>query len=316
MKDKYYRVLELKPGSTEKEVKSQYRKLSKKYHPDINPSEEAKEKMSQINEAYEILTGKREVPREERQRPGGNPFGGFNPFTQYRNTKPNPIIFNFDVTLEEVYRGVEKEVNYTISTDCETCFGHGGTGTRTCQSCNGTGLNMSFDGFTNMMGVCNNCAGKGVVMENICNTCNGAGNQIKQKTLKVKIPKGRTHGNMVLNGVGNQKRGVPGDVICKINLLPHNRFLVDGLNLYCKETVSVFDLLLGVNKEVQTIDGKVKIDIPKLSEPTKTFRLKGKGLIMDNGQTGNLYVNLGVKMPDDLTEEQEDVIERLRNETT
>lgn len=317
--NQYYEVLGLKKGASDKEIKSAYRKMSKKYHPDVNPSDEAKEKMSQINEAYEILTGKRQAPNQGNPF-GGNPFRGgqrpgFDPFSDFFRGGPrkaNPLQFVIDVTLEEVFSGVEKEIKYNINATCNTCGGVGGKDPKVCNSCNGQGVTQ-IPGI-NMVTMCNQCGGTGQVMTKICNDCNGGGSKPEQKTLKLRIPKGKTDGNLIARGMGNQiKDGLSGDVIFRVNLKPHDKFKVDGLNLHSIEKVGVFDMMLGTQITFETLDGKVKIDIPKLCEPNKVFRLKGKGLVHDNGISGDLYVNLHTEMPKELSEEQENLLKQVKD---
>ena len=314
--NRYYEVLGLKKGASDKEIKSAYRKLSKEYHPDVNPSENAKEKMAEINEAYEILTGKRKPPQEQ-QNPSQN-YGrppGFDPFSDFfgRNRKANPSQLVIDVTLEEVFSGVKKEIKYFRRVICKSCNGIGGSEPKVCPTCSGQGY-QTFGG--GMMIMCNQCGGTGTIMTKICNSCRGASLVNEQKTVVVDIPKGTISGNLIMRGMGNEiAGGETGDVIFRINLLKHPKFDVDGLNLHTTEDISVFDLMLGTSLELDTLDGRVKITIPKLCDPQQTYRLKQKGLILSNGSRGDIYVNLNVKMPKTITEEQEDTIKKLKEET-
>jgi molecular chaperone DnaJ len=163
--NRYYEVLGVKKGASDKEIKSAYRKLSKKYHPDINPGDDAKEKMAEINEAYEILTGKRKAPQE--QFSGGNPFGGrpgFDPFADFfgfnRPRKPHPLQLVINVTLEEIFKGIKKDIKYNRTTSCGVCNGLGGTEPKVCPTCSGQGVqNMG-----NMITMCNHCGGTGNIM--------------------------------------------------------------------------------------------------------------------------------------------------------
>jgi molecular chaperone DnaJ len=139
---------------------------------------------------------------------------------------------------------------------------------------------------------------------------------METKVVKVDIPKGTTGGNLIMRGMGNQgKGGAVGDVIFRVNLLKHNKFEVEGLNLHTEEGVNILDLMLGTDIELETMDGRVKINVPKLCDPHQVYRLKQKGLIHQNGVRGDLYVNIRAKMPDTLTEEQEEIIKKLKEET-
>lgn len=316
--NRYYEVLGIKNGSSESEIKKAYRKLSKKYHPDVNPSEEAKVKMTEINEAYEILSGKRKAPQEPPQgNPfGGHPFGGFhNPFAR----RVRPLQVRVDVTLEEVFNGVSKKVTYNRVVSCSDCGGAGGKEPKVCPHCGGQGFIKDPHNSMGMntMFMCTTCAGTGHVYTKHCGSCHGSGNKPVSNTVTIEVPKGITEGNIIMRGQGNEAVGSPtGDVIFSINLLKHPVFEVEGLNIHKKEKVNILDLMLGTEIEFDTLDGKVKIKIDKLCSPNKTYRLIGKGLVDGrNGLRGNLFVDIEGEMPKTLTQEQEDLIRKLREET-
>jgi molecular chaperone DnaJ len=321
--NRYYEVLGIKKGASDKEIKKAYRKMSMKYHPDKNSDEGAAEKMSEVNEAYEILSGKRKPPHtfnDPQGNPfrGGNPFGGHNPFAQPRRARPLQLII--DVTLEEVFSGVDKEVNYNRNVSCGDCGGLGGKDPVVCPHCHGQGFikdpHMTMG--MNTMYMCNTCSGSGQVFKSKCGGCHGSGSKPKSERVTVNIPKGATHGNIVMRGMGNEVVGSgAGDVVFRINLKRHPIFEVDGLNLHKSEKIGVIDLMLGTNIEFDTLDGKVKIDVEKLCPPNKTYRLVGKGLIDGrSGVRGNLFVEIEAEMPKTLSEEQEEMLKKLKGETT
>jgi molecular chaperone DnaJ len=317
--NQYYEVLGIKKGASDEEIKKAYRKMSKKYHPDVNKDEDAVTKMAEVNEAYGVLTGKEKPKQEPHQ---GNPFGrgagfgGFNPFQQQRRVRPLQLII--DITLEEVFSGVEKEINYNRNVSCGGCGGAGGKEPKVCPHCQGQGFIPDQHGGMNMMYMCNTCAGSGQVFTKHCGTCNGKGTSVKVEKVTVSVPKGATSGNIVMRGLGHEVLGVPaGDVVFTINLMKHPIFIVDGLNIRKTEKINVLDLMLGTSLEFDTLDGKVKITVDKLCPPDKVFRLVGKGL-MDgrSGLRGNLFVDIEGEMPKSLTEEQEELLKKLREETT
>jgi len=298
----YYDILELKEGSDKSEIKKAYRKLSKKYHPDLNPNnKKAEDKFKKIAEAYEILTGKQK-PKNK------NPFGGgFKPKVQAR-----PIKLNIELTIEEVFYGKEKIVNYFINDHCGKCNGDGGFQPTTCNQCGGNG-HIQQGPFAFM---CNNCGGKGTLYKNVCYTCQGRGVVKKQKTLKIRIPKGLSDGEVIsAQGVGDKvKGGLDGDVYFIISIKKHETYLIDGLNLKRKLDVPFLDILLGVEKEFDTIEGKVKIKVPKLSEMNKTFRLKGKGFFdSQTNLTGDMYVTLNPIIPKEMSSVEEHKLKELKN---
>lgn len=303
----YYDILELNQGASEEEIKKAYRKLSKKYHPDLNPdNKEAEENFKKVVEAYEILTGKQK-PKDQNN---FNPFD-FNPFAN-RRYKANPIKLIIELELEEAYKGGQKIINYNVNDTCEKCNGEGGFEPIKCNQCNGKGhIQQGPFAF-----ICNNCGGNGKLVKKVCYTCSGNGLVRKVKTIEVTIPQGTTEGVMFsYQNIGNDiKGGERGDVYFGIKIKPHKTYQLDGLNLKRKIDVPIIDILLGTEKEFDTLDSSVKIKIPKLSEMNKTFRLKGKGFVdSSTGIIGDMYVTLNPILPKDLSNIEEDKLKQLKN---
>ncbi len=308
----YYDILEIKQGSSKDEIKNAYRKLSKKYHPDLNPNnKQAEEKFKKLSEAYGVLTGKQK-PKE--QNPfSQNPFSQ-NPFSgrQQRTYKAKPLKLIIELTIEEVFYGKEKTISYPVNNHCSNCNGEGGFEPMTCNQCNGGGhIQQGPFAF-----VCNNCNGGGKLYKKVCYTCQGKGLTKKQKKLKIKIPKGLGEGQMIpVAGVGDSiKDGITGDVYFIVRIKKHEVYQIEGINLKRKLDVPFLDIILGTEKEFDTVDGKVKIKIPKLSEMNKTFRLKGKGFF--DSQTnlmGDMYVTLNPTLPSNLSSVEEDKLRQLKN---
>jgi molecular chaperone DnaJ len=291
----YYDILGLKTNATQEEIKKAYRKLSKQYHPDLNPNnKEAENKFKKIAEAYEILTGKQK-PKNQ------NPFGG-NPFNQ-QVYKPNPIKMPISLSLEEIYNGVEKTINYTIKESCVKCDGDGGFEPTTCNQCGGHG-HIQQGPFAFM---CNNCHGSGKLFKRVCYTCSGRGFEQKQTSINLNIPKGTTDGSLyTYPGIGDNIKGQQrGDVLFIIKVKQHPIYKIEGLNLRKSVEVPVIDIILGTEKEVDTLGGKLKIKIPKLTDMNKVFRVKGKG-IQDNSTrlVGDLYLELKPILPKELNDNQ------------
>ena len=300
----YYDILGLKEGSDKNEIKKAYRSLSKKYHPDLNPNnKQAEEKFKKISEAYEILTGKQKPKQKD-------PFGGG--FRQQAKYKARPIKLIIELTIEDAFYGKEKTINYLINDHCNKCNGKGGFEVETCNQCGGNG-HIQQGPFAFM---CSNCNGGGKLYKKVCYTCQGKGLVKKQKSLKIKIPKGIGHGEVIpVSGVGDKiKDGITGDVYFSIKIKKHEVYQLEGLNLKRKLDIPFLDILLGTEKEFNTIDGKVKIKVPKLSEMNKTFRLKGKGFFdSQTNLTGDMYVTLNPILPKDLNKIEEDKLKQLRN---
>ena len=307
----YYRILGLNEGSSKEEIKKAYRKLSKKYHPDLNPNnKEVEDKFKKVSEAYSILTGK--------EKPKANPFNNepFNPhdfggFRNHRKGKPRPLKLIIDLTLEECYFGVIKTIKYNKYDACDSCNGLGGHNTHTCNQCNGKGM-IQHGPFVFM---CNNCNGSGNLFKDKCNKCNGSGKNYVLKKVEINVPKGTTP-DTAFNypNIGDYNSGQNGDVIFIIKLKNHSIYELDGLNLKRNIDIPLLDILLGTEKEFNTLDSKIKIKIPKLSKMDKTFRLKEKGF--RDGATniiGDLLVTLNPVLPKELNSEEIKQLNKLKN---
>ena len=199
-----------------------------------------------------------------------------------------------------------------INDNCVKCDGEGGFESETCNQCGGQG-HMQQGPFAFM---CNNCSGSGKLYKNVCYSCQGKGLIKKQKSLNIKIPKGLSEGQMIpIVGVGDRiKDGITGDVYFVVRVKKHDIYQVEGINLKRKIDVPFLDIILGTEKEFETIDGNVKIKIPKLSEMNKTFRLKGKGFT--DSQTnliGDMYVTINPILPKDLNSIEENKLKQLKN---
>jgi molecular chaperone DnaJ len=301
----YYDILGLNQGSSQEDIKKAYRKLSKEYHPDLNPdNKEAEEKFKKVVEAYEVLTGKQK-PKQQ------NPFGG-NPFGGNRVYKASALKLVLEITIEESFHGKEKNINYFIDDVCSKCDGDGGHEPVTCNQCGGNG-HLQQGPFVFM---CHNCNGKGRVFKKVCYTCQGKGNVKKQKNITIKIPRGIIEGEVYpIAGIGNNiKNGVTGDVYFVIKIKEHKVYTLEGLNLKRKLDIPFLDILLGTEKEFDTLDGTVRIKIPKLSEMNKTFRLKGKGFFDEHSNiTGDMYVTLNPILPKELNSVEEDKLRQLKS---
>lgn len=312
--EQYYKVLDLNSGASEEEIKKSYRKLSKKYHPDLNPDNpEAEEKFKEVVEAYEVLTGKQKPKQEQR---GGN---GFNPFDIFNNFNGGPfggfnkgrtIIQNLELELEESFEGVTKSITISKRVICKTCQGHGGLNPQTCNQCNGQGATRQG----NFMFMCNNCGGKGLLFTSKCGSCHG-GTIIENKEFNITIPKGLANGTQIVKqGYGNEViDGIPGDIVINLIVKKHPIFELDGINIKTNVEVPILDIFLGTEFDFKTLDGDVKIKIPRLSDPTKPFRLKNKGMYDRKNNRGDLYINIKPKFPIELTSQEEALLNALKN---
>jgi len=338
MSKNYYNILGVDKSVSEGDLKKAYRKLSKKYHPDLNPdNKEAEEKFKDIAEAYDVLSNK-----EKRQNydmfgdPNGrqgNPFGGggmnmddiFSQFgdifgnrrSQVRKPKGRDLRINIKVTLEEIHAGVKKTFKYRHMKKCGSCDGFGGD-TEVCNQCNGTG---NFSQIVNTpLGrmrqdtACPNCGGQGRIIKKPCGSCGGRGAISKEESLSVDVPQGITDGEiMVSRGGGDYVRnGVPGDLILQIVELPHENFRRSGLDLHHKLKLPFETLILGGSVEVDTIDGRIRMNIKEGTDIGETLRVPKKGLIK-NGDTGDMLLETWLDLPKKPSKEYKEVVESLKN---
>lgn len=312
--NKYYNILGLEPGASEEEIKKAWKKKALEWHPDRNPSEEAKTKIQEINEAYEILSGKKKVQQEE---PIPNPFSR-NPFRGggFR-MKARPLNLIIDLTVEEVFHGVVKNIQFNVDRICDSCNGAGGK-TNVCPICRGKGMHIQHNSRFGMqtMTMCSNCGGSGTIVVENCKSCNGRSVINKVEKITVKIPRGTIdESKIIATNAGNDVVGaMRGDVFFTINVLEHPLYELEGLNVNKKEEISFVDMVLGAEIEVETLGGKYKITVPSGCESNQIFRMKGLGLIdEDTDIKGDLYLMITPKIPKEITEEEKSILENLKN---
>lgn len=317
-----YEVLGVEKSASEKEIKSAFRKLAIKYHPDKNQGDkEAEEKFKEINEAYQVLSNPEKKAHYDRfgttdfnsagQGSGGgfeySDFGDFGDIfdsffgggfsSQQRRTGPRrgaDLEQTINLTFEEAVFGAEKEVTVTRVEDCNVCEGSGakpGTSVKTCGTCHGSGTVtvQRQTLFGNMMQetTCNVCGGKGEIIEEPCDNCRGKGQVRRKRTIDVNIPAGVDTGNvMPLRGQGDKghKGGPSGDLHLIINVKPHKTFVRKGTDIYVDAHINIADAALGKEIVVPTIDGDVSYTVPAGTQSGTLFRLKNKGVVNVNSR--------------------------------
>lgn len=314
---KYHDILGVPPTATEDEIRKAYRKMAMETHPDKGGDEE---QFKKVLDAYEILTGKKQEPRPEPQQnpfgrnPFGNPFGRGGGFRM----KARPLNLQIDLTVEEIFHGCVKKVNFYTDRVCKTCNGSGGLKFETCKSCGGRGAHVqNMHGMQTFM-MCNGCGGTGQMKVENCNTCAGVGVYKEIETLDITIPKGMTEGaKLVITNAGNDVVGADrGDVYLAIRVLPHPKYQLDGLHINQTEELSFIDMVFGKEVELKSLAGTFKITIPHFCEVNKTFRLRGQGIKdEDTGVIGDLYVKVVPKIPKQITEIEKDLLLKLKETT-
>ena len=264
----------------------------------------------------------------------GGGFGGFSGFgggfggnqqRQQRVYRGRDIRVRVKLTLEEIAKGVEKEISIEKSVPCSECGGKGAKNSsdiKTCPGCNGTGqvqrVVNSFLGQTVTYSTCQQCGGEGKIISNPCRSCSGTGLVRKRETIKVKIPAGVEAGmQLTIQGEGHaaKNNGINGDLLVVIEEQAHPEFKRDGNNLYHTKVISMPDAILGAEVEIPCLDGTYKIKVESGTQSGEVVRLRGKGLPTVNGYggTGDLYVKLAVWIPRKLDKEDKAAIEALRN---
>ena len=361
----YYEVLGVDKNASTDEIKKAYRKLAVKYHPDKNPGDkEAEEKFKEAAEAYSVLSDADKKARYDQfghagvEGAGpdfsggfgnlndilndlfggafGGGFGGFGGFgggfggnrggrQQQRVYRGRDIRVRVKLTLEEIAKGVEKEISIEKSVPCSECGGKGAKNSsdiKTCPGCNGTGqvqrVVNSFLGQTVTYSTCQQCGGEGKIISNPCRHCNGTGLVRKRETIKVNIPAGVEAGmQLTVHGEGHaaKNNGINGDLLVVIEEQEHPEFKREGNNLYYTKIISVIDAMLGTEVDIPCLDGNYRIKVDAGTQSGTVVRLRNKGLPSVNGYggTGDMYVKIAVWIPKKLEKEDKAIIESLKN---
>lgn len=343
----YYEVLEVSKGASEDEIKKAFRKLARKYHPDVNRDnpKEAEEKFKEINEAYEVLSDANRRAQYDQfghaafdGAQGGAGFGGgfggggfsdiFDMFfgqAGFGGARPHgpekgaDLRFDMEITFEQAAFGVETEITLPRTEECVICHGSGaapGTHAETCSTCRGTGQvqvaqNTPFGRMVNVR-TCDRCRGEGKIVKTPCKECGGKGRARKQRKIKVKIPAGVDNGSRLRvahEGESGVRGGPPGDLYVYIFVKAHKLFTREGSDVICEVPISFVQAALGDEIEVPTLDGQVKLRIPEGTQPGAVFRVKDKGIPHLRGHgRGDQHVKVKVVIPKKLTDKQRELL--------
>ncbi|MFM8542744.1 MAG: molecular chaperone DnaJ [Chakrabartia sp.] len=340
MSDDYYELLEVERTADDGTIKSSYRKLAMRFHPDKNPGcAESEAKFKAISEAYDVLKDPQKRAAYDQYGKaafqnggGGGPqdFSGFsdifdNIFGEFMGGGRNrqrgaDLRFDLEITLEDAYKGKETSVSIQVSARCDPCGGSGakpGTSANACGTCGGHGQVRTQQGFFVVERTCPSCQGSGRVISDPCTSCRGQGRLERPKTLSVNIPPGVDDGTRIrLSGEGEAgARGAPaGDLYIFLHLKRHGIFQRDGTTLFCKAPISFTTAALGGSITVPGLDrAGHEIKISAGIQSGKQIRQKGAGMPVLNGRgTGDLIVQIDVETPTKLTAKQRELLEEFR----
>lgn len=343
----YYEVLGVSRDADTQEIKSAYRRLALKYHPDRNPGDkEAEERFKEAAEAYSVLSDPEKRSTYDRYghqglsaggtAPGFDPsifadfsdiFGDFFGFgdlfggstrQRTRAQRGDDLRYDLEISLEEAFRGMTAEILIPRQDTCPRCSGsraEPGSGLSTCHTCRGRGEIVYQQSFLSIRRTCPHCGGSGRLIRHACAQCRGQGTVRVERRLKINVPPGVDTGTRLRlsqEGQGGSNGGPPGDLYVVVRVKDHPIFTREGSDLHCVVPLNIAQAALGAEIEIPTLDGREKVRIPAGSQPGDQVRLRGLGMPnLGAGGRGDLYVHLEVKIPTKLTKDQKKLLESL-----
>ena len=335
----YYQILGISKDASQDEIKKAFRRLARKYHPDLNPGDKtAEEKFKEINEAYAVLGDPQKRAEYDRagtayEFPGFEGFKGFDfgeafDFgdifgdlfgTRFRAAehyaRGEDILMEVELTLEEAFAGVTRPISIKRTINCDACNGTGAESSQICPTCKGTGKIQTSKGFFKIAQTCPECHGTGRKITSICKKCGGRGKIVHTESVKVKIPAGVDNGSIVkLRGMGNAGTGggPAGDLLIEITIKPHPVFTRKGDDIYLQLPVTFGEAAFGAKIEVPTIDGSAIMKLPQGTQGGQRFKLSGKGFISPKTKhRGDEYVDIKIVVPKDIPESAKEAINKI-----
>jgi molecular chaperone DnaJ len=345
----YYEVLGVQRGASENDIKSAYRKLALKYHPDRNPTDKAaEERFKECAEAYAVLADADKRSAYDRFGHAGvsaaGGAGGFDPtvFSGFEDIlgglgdifgfgdlfgggrrrggpqRGADLRYDLEISFEESATGTETTIQIPRQESCENCRGSGaapGSSPTVCAQCQGQGQVRFQQGFFTVARTCPLCRGNGRIISKPCHGCRGTGHVTRERKITVKVPAGIATGQQLrLQGEGEAGAGggPSGNLYVVVHVQEHGFFRRDGVNLFCEIPVNYTTLALGGEIQVPTLNGSDSVKIPEGTQTGTTLRLRGKGMPDVNGRGhGDLFATVQVRTPKKLTKEQRLLLEQL-----
>jgi molecular chaperone DnaJ len=343
-----YEVLGVARSATADELKKAYRKLAMQYHPDRNSAADAADRFKEVNFAYEVLSDQARRERYDRfghagiDSAAGGPqgfegFGNFDGFgdifdaffggTRGGRRRSGPargadLRVSLDLDFEEAVFGTEKEITYKRAENCSECHGTGaapGTEPEVCGSCNGSGevrraQQSIFGQFVNVA-TCGRCKGEGRVISSPCVQCRGAGIERRDRNIKVTVPRGVDNGSQIrLSGEGESgpRGGQPGNLFVVLNVRKHAAFERVEDHILYELPVNIAQAALGATLSIPTLDGETDVEVPAGTQSGDDFILRGHGVPHLRGSgRGDMIIRATVVIPDELSDEQRELLEKL-----
>ncbi|PZQ51041.1 MAG: molecular chaperone DnaJ [Novosphingobium pentaromativorans] len=346
----YYELLEVERGADDKTIKSSYRRLAMRYHPDKNPGcGDSEARFKQISEAYDCLKDPQKRAAYDRYghaafqqgmggggHPGGAEFGdigdifesifgsAFGGGGRQQARRGADLRYDMEVSLDEAFHGKQTEITIEVSQSCEPCNGSGaepGTGKRGCNMCGGHGKVRAQQGFFVVERTCPTCHGRGEVIEKPCRSCGGEGRVDKPQALQVEIPPGVDSGTRIrLSGKGEAGPfgAPPGDLYIFLHVKRHKVFERDGTTLLTRVPITFTTAALGGSIDIPGMDGEtISVDIPAGIQSGKQLRKRGAGMPVLQGRgRGDLVIEISVETPTKLSARQKELIRELQSTET
>lgn len=344
----YYEVLGVSRDASESNLKSAFRNLARKYHPDVSDAPDAEEKFKEINEAYGVLSDVDKRAAYDRfghqgvRGPGGGPGFETVDFTDFADIfsdmfgfggrsrtagrsaprRGADLQYQATITFKEAVFGADKEIDVTKDETCDTCSGSGakpGTSPKTCPECQGRGevrqTRQTLLGAMVQVTSCPVCGGKGKVIESHCPTCQGRGLKRNTRRKKISIPAGVDDGTRIrLAGEGQPgvNNGPPGDLYLFVRVRPHKYFRRRDNDILLDLNINIAQATLGAEVQVPTVDGDVKLKIPTGTQPGKIIRMRARGVPhLRSNSRGDQLVIVNVTIPKKLDVEERELFEKL-----